>query len=145
MTTKFEEINDLKKQLDDKLQQFGKEAFETAFGPFLKAHPEIEAIAWTQYTPYFNDGEPCVFDVHDPVFVSAQLCKQHGIGENWPVENAIEDWDCREIPELQAAFQELGKVWSQIDESIFLAVFGDHVRVMIRQDGTVDVEEYDHD
>lgn len=25
----------------------------------------IKALYWTQYTPYFNDGEPCVFRVND--------------------------------------------------------------------------------
>jgi hypothetical protein len=25
--------------------------------------PTIESFGWTQYTPYFNDGEPCVFHV----------------------------------------------------------------------------------
>ena len=25
----------------------------------------IEAISWTQYTPYFNDGESCEFSVHE--------------------------------------------------------------------------------
>lgn len=30
----------------------------------------IKAIAWTQYTPYFNDGEPCEFGVGDWSFTS---------------------------------------------------------------------------
>lgn len=28
----------------------------------------IHSFGWTQYTPYFNDGEPCVFSVGDPWF-----------------------------------------------------------------------------
>ncbi len=31
----------------------------------LFSHEEIEAIRWEQYTPYFNDGEPCEFGVHE--------------------------------------------------------------------------------
>ena len=26
---------------------------------------------WTQYAPYFNDGDPCVFRVNDPAFSNA--------------------------------------------------------------------------
>lgn len=26
--------------------------------------PTIVAFGWSQYTPYFNDGDPCVFSVH---------------------------------------------------------------------------------
>lgn len=31
----------------------------------LFAFPEVVAVRWTQYTPYFNDGEACTFDVND--------------------------------------------------------------------------------
>lgn len=30
------------------------------------ALPQVEAIKWAQYTPYFNDGDECVFAVHEP-------------------------------------------------------------------------------
>jgi hypothetical protein len=41
--------------------------------PLLRAvidDPEIHSFGWQQYTPYFNDGEPCVFRVYDPWFVT---------------------------------------------------------------------------
>lgn len=31
----------------------------------FKKHPTLKLITWDQYTPYFNDGSPCVFGVHD--------------------------------------------------------------------------------
>lgn len=40
-----------------------KNAFNDIFKTFFNLYPEIEAVAWNQYTPYFNDGEPCVFGV----------------------------------------------------------------------------------
>lgn len=30
----------------------------------------IHSFGWTQYTPYFNDGDPCVFSVGEPWFKS---------------------------------------------------------------------------
>lgn len=30
----------------------------------VMADPVIEKIVWEQYTPYFNDGDPCEFGVH---------------------------------------------------------------------------------
>lgn len=36
--------------------------------PFLQAVldlPSVVAFGWSQYTPYFNDGEPCVFSVNE--------------------------------------------------------------------------------
>lgn len=28
----------------------------------------MHSFGWTQYTPYFNDGEPCIFGVNEPWF-----------------------------------------------------------------------------
>lgn len=30
----------------------------------LLAHPKVSKVRWTQYTPYFNDGEACEFSSH---------------------------------------------------------------------------------
>lgn len=32
----------------------------------LLAYPEVEAVRWEQYTPYFNDGDVCEFGVREP-------------------------------------------------------------------------------
>ena len=32
---------------------------------FFARNPEFAGIRWNQYTPYFNDGDECVFNVHD--------------------------------------------------------------------------------
>lgn len=34
----------------------------------FKDCPRLMAVTWTQYTPYFNDGSPCEFDVNTPHF-----------------------------------------------------------------------------
>lgn len=31
----------------------------------LLAFPEVEAVRWEQYTPYFNDGDVCTFSAND--------------------------------------------------------------------------------
>src|ERR1700674_1049946 len=55
-----------------KLQEQTKEAAKILIRDGLKnifdKYPSIENISWTQYTPYFNDGDPCVFRVgaYDP-------------------------------------------------------------------------------
>lgn len=39
------------------------EELQVAIADLLK-HDSFTAIRWTQYTPYFNDGDPCVFGVN---------------------------------------------------------------------------------
>lgn len=40
------------------------EEFVTALDALL-AFPEVEAVRWEQYTPYFNDGDACEFRIYD--------------------------------------------------------------------------------
>lgn len=51
---------ELMKDLQDKLK--------SSFKKFFELNPEIQSIEWTQYTPYFNDGEECIFSVNEMFF-----------------------------------------------------------------------------
>lgn len=54
MNAEFEaKKKELTAGLQAKLAELTKVAFEE--------NPRLRAICWTQYTPYFNDGEPCEF------------------------------------------------------------------------------------
>ena len=71
-------INELKDQVNVKLQEFEaikqqhlaglKENLNTILSEVF-ANENIQAIAWSQYTPYFNDGDECVFRVSEPFIV----------------------------------------------------------------------------
>lgn len=45
-------------------EQWGEEKFIEMLDAVFAADPEVTALGWTQYTPGFNDGDPCTFDVH---------------------------------------------------------------------------------
>ena len=42
-----------------------KPSFGSIFTPFFDAVPEVDALMFTAYTPYFNDGDECTFSVND--------------------------------------------------------------------------------
>lgn len=42
--------------------------FQEEIRNIQKQYPEMEGVVWTQYTPYFNDGEPCEFSVDEVGF-----------------------------------------------------------------------------
>lgn len=49
---------------------------------FFKNNPEAIAFAWTQYAPYFMDGEPCEFSVNEPYYFDEESFKvMHDSGE----------------------------------------------------------------
>lgn len=37
---------------------------------FFEECPKVQAVVWSQYTPYFNDGDECIFRVNEPSFVT---------------------------------------------------------------------------
>jgi hypothetical protein len=60
----IERIAYFEKQLVDSLLV----SLETVSAQFFKDFPEILSVYWTQYTPYFMDGDACEFGVNDVFF-----------------------------------------------------------------------------
>lgn len=59
------ELEALKKKHMEELQGDFNEIIKL----FFDECPRVQAVLWTQYTPYFNDGEECIFSVNEPYFV----------------------------------------------------------------------------
>lgn len=84
--SKFKELlaqyHEVKAELSANLKEAFQETVEEAFA----ANPLIGWVAWTQYAPWFNDGDTCTFYVHEP-----------GAGYNWLLEDentvSEEGWD----------------------------------------------------
>ena len=128
--------------MEDKLKTFGKEAFDEAFSKFFTDNPKVDGIVWTQYTPYFNDGDTCTFGVHELYLISAAVATEDEESvEDYMHEHAISSYGSNA---LKDAYKEFGTIWDQIPQAIFLAVFGDHSKITLNRDGTSEVEEYEH-
>lgn len=124
----------------------------------------IKAIAWRQYTPYFNDGEPCEFGVGDisytsnPHVANAWLREEDGDEDDRYDENGeiIADY-------VPTDFYSYEKPWSvkyphpdgfvkgdivfpnmSEFERVLCETFGDHTTVVVTPDRVVQFE-YDHD
>jgi hypothetical protein len=64
----LEKTNEMNKQIEKMRTQYKEDlqkSFSEIFTEFFNNTPEIKEIFWTQYTPYFNDGEECTFRVND--------------------------------------------------------------------------------
>lgn len=59
--TIVDEFNAAQKAFKDKM----KGSFEDIFKEYFAICPEVDGVGWTQWSPYFNDGEPCTFRRHD--------------------------------------------------------------------------------
>lgn len=152
---RFQEVIDLETRLQEKLKDFGQDAFTEAFGEFFAAYPEVTSIRWHQFTPYFNDGDACIFGVGEPyLHVTPETIEKftgevpvveedaHYYDDEHPLSFSSYSFYKKETPAFWTAFSE---IWNKISERIFLAAFGDHVEIIINRDGLIEVDEFSHD
>lgn len=137
--------------------------------PILQAvldDPTIVEFGWRQYTPYFNDGDPCTFSVHgtwvrttadeDADEYELEMWSHRSLGEikggEWVSDPDRPGRNKRvgaqyEGPD-EARYQRCKALESAIEggafEDVLLDAFGDHANVTVRRDG-IEVEFYDHD
>ena len=130
-----------KAELVAEMRAKGADALKEVFKEFFAAHPTCKAVRWQQYTPYFNDGEPCEFSRNDLEVKMADSPEDAG-----DYEDGFESSYCsrkKESPELAAAFKATREI-EKIDDEIFEMAFGDHVEVTATAEG-FEIEEYSHD
>lgn len=129
--------------------------------PLLQAvldDPTITEFGWRQYTPYFNDGDPCVFSAHG-LWVRTT---QNGADDDLDVDynqalgKRPRPFNPRTMEFTTKAYegpdearydrcQELNKaIQSGAFDNVLLDAFGDHAHILIRSDG-IEVEFYEHD
>jgi hypothetical protein len=150
----LQEQADLTKRFQEKAQELFKETTKE----FFEKNPGITAVIWTQYTPYFNDGDTCEFSVGDPSFTNvddfddlSRWGEYEGEDENKWSESS---WGFKYQSEKKgtkfegidpASIEKFsGLIQSSEMEDVMKAMFGDHVRVVATRDG-FDVDDHDHD
>lgn len=154
ITELLDQLNAELAELKANYQTRGKQIFKLAFKEFFDANPEVNVVGWRQYTPYFNDGEPCEFNCYASyAFVSnakdygqIEYGEYNGEDESvWISDGDYGDLNEELIPQsvLDNA-DALRSLLAKIDDSVFLDMFGDHVQVFATREG-FDVQEYSHD
>lgn len=141
-------LNDLKKEYSE----LAKKEIFNSIKEFFEAYPEVYAIRWEQYTPYFNDGDACTFSVGDAEYFLTEedLDNGDGFGDYWtPLKMKEDEIVALEISRdrlkvVSDAFIELQKNLSSIDDDVYLGIFGDHAQITATKDG-IECDEYFHD
>jgi hypothetical protein len=124
-------LKEIQAELDRLKKEYSKtasEVLEEGFKDIFAKYPEVETISWTQYTPYFNDGDVCEFGINSDVEI-----------------NGKSEWELEEGAEASPAYQEASDLLTSIDEHVFEHVYGDHVKVTIHRNGKSEVDEYEHE
>jgi hypothetical protein len=101
----------------------------------FEKYPWIESFGWNQYTPYFMDGDPCVFSANtDYININDQ--------DDWEFES-----DEFNISEENAknAFKEIKNLLALLTESFLLTKFGDHSEIKCTRKHGYTRYDFDHD
>jgi hypothetical protein len=171
---------------EEKKQAFVAELrneFPSMFTELFAQAPKLKSVSWTQYTPYFNDGDSCEFSAHtdslyingsryddddedgdedaisvnpciyvtlkteEDVRINKEMCEK--TGRTWYLKAGIGKDGLAPNPKYDADVDRVSSEISEVLESIpdeFLKdLFGDHSKVTIFANGTIEVDDYDHD
>lgn len=120
--------------------------------PIFNKFAFVDQVSWTQYTDYWNDGEPCYFSAPRGVYIYLNQERFH-----------YEDLDCpdvRDLVEVNTPGSNSGTIDALIDAltedldtldnvlhecSSVLKVIGDHTEVVVDRTGTITTLDYtDH-
>ena len=112
----------------DALKQY-KLLFQEASVQLFESQPDLQSFSWTQYTPYWNDGDVCTFgaNIEDP-----------GINGSDPYDDDVDQKLSVAVFEFLSAFSE-----ESLED-----MFGDHCEITVKRTNgkpNVTVDEYEHD
>lgn len=164
-------IAEINKQKEELVSQLRKDFYPALKPLFEKANDKIDSLGWTQYTPYFNDGDECIFRVNtdldygimvngnyldddDEEFFTnntyglSKYLKNDGSYEDWILkypEDKLKEETKEEELNLYKILLDFSSILESIDEEFLKELFGDHKQITIFRDGRIETEEYDHD
>lgn len=142
-------LSELEEKRKVALEEIRKE-FPTLLIPIFQKSKLITSIGWTQYTPYFNDGEECTFGVHNDSLLINGEDEYDLEWYSWKIDEYLksgkyaDEKDKWNIDEYKIV-EEFKEVLSQIPEDFYKELFGDHSEVTVKADGTIATEQYEHD
>lgn len=139
VTQKFAELVNLRNEYKKAVDEKGGVILGAIFKDFFEEHPEARAARWNQYTPGFNDGDPCTFRVNDLEIQTKEPSQ----------EDQDEDFD---EDSFEGSYKLKGKLKGDVEEiesamhsneDVLETVYGDNVQVTFTRDGKFKVEDYD--
>ena len=142
MFEKLQELRRIKESYEVRLRDEGRGIIEGILKQFFACNPKITALRWKQFTPFFNDGDPCYFSVRS---IDCQVAEEdaekeikYSSGDNWTEDG------CYGLQDNSHIYEPLRKLESELHGSSDLleAVFGDHVEVTATPEG-IHTRDYD--
>lgn len=160
-TEKIKHLKEKKSEIENlntELTKFSSGIFEDFYKYIFEKYTRLESFGWTQYTPYFNDGDTCVFHANtDYLIINGDYVDESNwispiniiSWGNWNSESKsyvdrVEEENKNFDKNLSDATNEIIDFLSNFDNDFYLRKFGDHAEIIVTRNG-VDISDYDHD
>lgn len=139
----FEKVNTELQELQESYQRLGQSAISSVLKDVFVEFPELKAITWAQYTPYFMDGDECIFSVNEIYFIENQEILDDDDISGYAYDEIEEDQGVFSKYSDNDKYDNISDFISQ-NEQIMKQFLGDHIEVTVTPQG-IKTEEYDHD
>ena len=138
MTNKLEEFKQKRLALQKEILNEAKSVFKEESAFLFKDNPILKSFGWRQYTPYFCDGDECIFSaqVEDPLI--------NGLDSYGDSDDEVAEEDQLDEKTHEKLEKDVVKFLSQFDEDMLKDMFGDHCQVVVSEK-EVAVEDYEHE
>lgn len=170
---KFESLDtlvELKAQFERRCREAGASAVKSAAKVLFDTYPQIVGIKWAQYTPYFNDGDECIFGVHGVEYavvnpnidqekrdLEARILEASSKKDFRQAERLQDQLESMDEPDWHSPRSTWHEEYAQIDAdldafenriqslgSVMKTMFDDHSEVTVTRT-EVKVESYEHE
>lgn len=121
------------KRLQTEMAVKAKEIFTRDTAVLFEKYPDLQTFGWRQYTPYFNDGDPCYFRAS----IDEYSVLINGVNLDGDDEGVMTDEDRVVAKEVSNFLYTIGN--ENLEE-----IFGDHVVVTVKRNGDVITDDYEH-
>lgn len=135
-------------ELQEQMKQTIEKEFNNSIKEIFRLVPRLKCFAWNQYSPYFNDGDECVFSVKQ---VNALSFVPEYASYSYEIEDEndfiIGEYDGANEEflsnEERNAIQEVIE-FIESNDDLMENLYGNHVSVILTVDGAK-VEHFEHD
>lgn len=140
------------------IQKDSEELFDQYCKDIFQNNPKLKSFSWSQYTPYFNDGSPCIFHanthyikVNGESLDESNWYQKRNIINYGKWDNKTKSYVNRQEVDNNSYDEELSKVSDKIinflssfDNEFYANKFGDHCEIIVTEHG-ISIDELDHE
>src|ERR1700742_4531811 len=83
-------VNELNRQVREESKTLLNEGFTEIFANY----PKLISFSWNQYTPYFNDGDECIFSVNVDSLIP-EFTDEPAENHDYEYEKGDSKWDSK--------------------------------------------------